>query len=384
MRICIYTETALPKMGGQEMVVDALARQYQALGHQVTVMAPQPRLPMRARDHELPYAVSRHVRFFSTRHGVSLYRWWLLRLRRKFPFDVLHCHGVYPPGYLAALCRARLGVPTVITSHGGDVREGNVRLAKPVVRKRQEMALRQADALVAISNFTEQGYLRLGADASKIIHIPNGVDIGPLTSLTTRPAGLDCEIQPKKYFLFLGRLKERKGVDLLLRALHLTQFRNRVDLVIAGSGEEFDSLQNLSRELNLRDRVRFVGAAHGEMKSYLLQNALAVVMPSRVWEAFPLVVLESFAAGTPVVATRVPGLEDKVQAGETGWLVDAESPQSLATALNEVLSQPNECERMGGNAARNAATYSWRNIAERHIELYTRLVGNNQLRWKAG
>src|SRR5271170_2937557 len=129
MRICLYTETALPKIGGQEMVVDALARRYQALGHDVVVLAPHPRLPLRANDGSLPYPVVRHPRFYSTRYLVSWYRWFLLRLFRKRPFDVLHCHGLYPSGYLAALCKEQLGVPVLVTSHGGDVHRDNVRLA---------------------------------------------------------------------------------------------------------------------------------------------------------------------------------------------------------------------------------------------------------------
>ena len=94
MRICLYTETALPKMGGQEVVVDALARHFQELGHGVMVLAPHPRLPLRARDQALPYPVMRHPRFYSTRRFVSWYHWFLLRLHRTFRPDVLHCHSL--------------------------------------------------------------------------------------------------------------------------------------------------------------------------------------------------------------------------------------------------------------------------------------------------
>src|SRR5207253_10824191 len=105
MRICLYTDTALPKMGGQEMVVDALAREYLALGHEPIVLAPRPRRPLHPQDGDLAYPVVRHPRFFSTRLFVSWYRWFLQRLYRRRPFDVLHCHVIYPPSYLAALSR---------------------------------------------------------------------------------------------------------------------------------------------------------------------------------------------------------------------------------------------------------------------------------------
>src|SRR5437016_5088415 len=105
MRICLYTGTALPKLGGQEAVVDALARQFLKLGHEPLVMAPRPRLPLRPDDGTLPYPVISHPRFFSTKFLVSWYRAFLRRAARRNHFDILHCHDVYPTGYLAALTR---------------------------------------------------------------------------------------------------------------------------------------------------------------------------------------------------------------------------------------------------------------------------------------
>jgi glycosyltransferase involved in cell wall biosynthesis len=370
MRICLYTDTALPKLGGQEMVVDALARQFQDLGHEVLVLAPHPRLPMRANDRSLPYPVARHPRFYSTRRLVDWYRWWLLRAARRFRFDVLHCHGVYPPGYLAALTKARLQVPVLITSHGGDVRPGGVRQSKAAVKPRQIRAIQSAEALVSISRFTEQGFLFWGARQEQIVSIPNGVDLAPFARSVPRPADLDATIAPKQYALFLGRLAQRKGVDVLLQALASVAREGKIDLVIAGDGDVRAQLEQQTRVLNLENRVRFVGAVSGETKTWLLQNARCTVMPSRVWEAFPLVVLESYACGTPMLATQIPGLEDLVEPGRTGWLVPPESPQALAAALREALQDPTACAAMGRAGHDFAQGYSWRNIAQRHIELY--------------
>jgi glycosyltransferase involved in cell wall biosynthesis len=374
MRICLYTETALPKIGGQELVVDALARQYQELGHQVVVLAPCPRRPLRTQDACLPYPVVRHLRFFSTRWFVSFYRSSLLRLYRQRPFDVLHCHGLYPSGYLAALCRDRLGVPIVLTSHGGDVREGNIRLNRPVLLRRHLQALRAADALVAISRFTRDNYRRLFPEARRVVDIPNGVDLAPFAERVGRPAELDPGIRSKRYFLFLGRLKKRKGVDLLLEATaRLARASNQVQVVIAGPGEERPALEEQGRRLGLGERIRFVGSATGAAKTFLVQNALAVVMPSRQWEAFPLVILESYAAGTPVIGARVPGLDDLVSPNQTGWQVPAESPDELARAMQAAWDDPIQTAVLGERARAMAQAYSWRAIALRHLTLYEKL-----------
>lgn len=380
MRICLYTDTALPKMGGQELVVDALARQYQQLGHAVTVLAPLPRRPLRPRDQTLPYAVVRHPRFYSTRYFVEWYRWWLWQLHQRRPFDVLHCHGIYPTGYLATLLRHRHQAPVVITSHGGDVREGSVRISKPRVQQRAAQAIQAADALVAISRFTEAGYLRFGANPARIQRIPNGVDGTALQTPIVRPPELDPAIEPGEYVLFLGRLKERKGADLLLLALPNVPDTGRVQLVLAGDGEEMPRLRQLCEQRQLQARVRFVGAVSGPLKGYLLQNARCTAMPSRVWEAFPLVVLESFAAGTPVLATRVPGLEDLIETDRTGWLVAPESAEELAGALSYVLAQPELCRTRGRQAAQLAQSFHWSAIAQRHIDLFDRLLRRTQHR----
>ena len=369
MRICLYTETALPKIGGQEMVVDALARQFQGLGHDVVVLAPHPRLPLRANDGALPYPVVRHPRFFSTRFLVSWYRWFLTRLFSKRPFDVLHCHGLYPSGYLAALSKHRLGVPILVTSHGGDVQRENVRLAKPVLRQRHIEALRGADRLVAISRFTADGFRWLCPEQQNIVTIPNGVELHRFADRLPMPGNLGTKVRSGEYFLFLGRLKSRKGIDVLLEAMAQAGPAG-LPLVVAGAGEERDRLQEQCRRLNLQERVYFIGHSDYPDKAAWLQNAFCTIVPSRTWESFGLVVLESYAAGTPVIATDLPGLVDLVQEGETGLIVPPEAPAALADAIKRLSADPAWARRMGQQARCVAQDHGWEAIARRHLDLY--------------
>lgn len=372
MRICLYTDTALPKLGGQELVVDALARQFLALGHQPVVFAPMPR-KLSIRGLTYPYEVVRHPRFYSTERLVSWYRWFLWQHYRQRPFDVLHCHGINPPSYLAALLD--LPVPVVVTSHGGDVYEHNVKLRRPALVERCVHGLRHADALVAISRFTRDGFARLCPEAAaRIVDIPNGVHLAAFTERAERPGELDAAIEPGRYAMFIGRLKARKAVDVLLQAMALTPAAGRVQLVIAGDGEERPTLEALRDQLNLRNRVRFVGAVGGPLKSYLLQNARFGVVPSRTWEAFGLVVLEGYASGLPMIATDMPGLADLIEPGETGLLVPPESPRELAEAMGRMFADDALVERMAARARQVVEQYDWRNVALRHVALYESLV----------
>jgi glycosyltransferase involved in cell wall biosynthesis len=378
MRICLYTDTALPKMGGQEMVVDALAREYVALGHQAVVFAPKPR-KLSVRGETYPYEVVRHPRFISTQYFIGWYRWFLLRHYRRAPFDVLHCHGIYPPSYLASLLRGQIKAPVVVTSHGGDVYEHNVRLQKPPVVERCVQGLRSADALVAISRFTHEGLARLCPQAApRIVDIPNGVHVASHAVRAAAPAGWDCSLEPKSYALFLGRLKYRKGADVLLQALGRIPETGRVQLVIVGEGQERAALEVLSDQLDLTKRVRFLGTVTGPAKSYLLQNARFVVVPSRQWEAFGLVVLEGYASGLPVIATDMPGLADLVNPEVTGLIVPPESPDDLAAALQRLFADNALVSRLSHKARQVVQEYDWANVARRHVALYESLIAGRR------
>jgi glycosyltransferase involved in cell wall biosynthesis len=375
MRICFYTETALPKLGGQQVVVDRLARELVALGHDVTVLTQPPRRPLVADDSAYPYRVVRHPRFVSTTALVGWYRRYLLRLHREQSFDIIHCHSLYPTAWVAALAKRQLGVPLVLTSHGGDVREGGLRLRKPKLHERYDRAVRDADALVAISRFTRDGFLRFDPEAApRIVDIPNGVDLAEYAAPAPRPADLDPAIVPGRYVLFLGRLSWQKGVDVLIDAVALLPAeRADVPLVVAGDGPERERLMRRSEQAG-KGRVKFVGPRTGSDKVWLLQNAACVVMPSRDYEAFGLVALEGHAAGRPVIATDLPGLADLVRPNQTGLVVPPDEPQPLAAAIGHLLGHPDEAAAMGLEGRQAARGYDWRNIAARHVELYERLT----------
>jgi glycosyltransferase involved in cell wall biosynthesis len=375
MRICLYTETALPKLGGQELVVDALARNLLELGHQPVVLAQRPRGHWRVDDSHLPYPVVRHPRFWSTHRFVAWYRHWLLRLHRRQGFDVLHCHSVYPCGYLAALSREQLGTPVVITSHGGDVHAGNARLRKHGLPERFALALRSADALVAISRFTANAFQALSPQLPPIAMIPNGVDLAPFAQRPERPPNLSPRIRAGEYLFFLGRLHRRKGIDVLLDAVAILRQRHpQVQLVVAGDGDERPSLEAQVERLGLSEHVVFVGSVRGETKTWLLQNSRCQVVASREWESFGLVVIEAFAAGRPAVVSDLPGMSDLITPEQTGSIVPRENAPALAAALAPLLADSALADRWGQTARAAVAQYDWRTVTQRHVELFESLL----------
>jgi len=361
-------------MGGQEVVVDRLAREFQVRGHTVVILAPRRRGWVRGEDATLPYPTVRHPRFRSTRWFVASYGWWLARLHRRYVFDVVHCHSVHPTGYIAARIASLAGMPLIITSHGGDVDDASPLYRKPALAPRYRLALGRADALVAVSRFVENR-LRQWCDGSpRIERIPHGVDLARYAAPAPRPAELHPLVQPRKFFLFLGRIVKRKGGDLLLEAFCRVAGNCDACLVIAGGGSGEPTVKAAVAERMLAERVVFLPWVEGDAKTWLLQNAICTVMPSRYSEAFGLTALESFAAGRPVIATDVPGLDELVIHQHNGVLVPPESIDELARALQVALRRPEWFDQLGCQALQTAQTFTWEGTVDRHLALYEELV----------
>jgi glycosyltransferase involved in cell wall biosynthesis len=159
------------------------------------------------------------------------------------------------------------------------------------------------------------------------------------------------ETEEPGYFLFVGRLRIRKGVEVLLEAMRaLLAAHPGARLLVAGDGEHRVHLERRAADLDLHRSVRFLGRCDAGRVRGLLRGARALVVPS-IYEGMPLVVLEAMAAGLPVIASRVSGIPEVVLEGsgleKTGWLVPPEDPERLAAVLAEAVTDPDEARRRG-------------------------------------
>jgi len=199
---------------------------------------------------------------------------------------------------------------------------------------------------------------------SRLVHvIPFGAEPGetrsPRDGDGTLVAGVAANLEPWK------------GIDLLLEAS--AQARSRVRLEIYGTGSQRDPLERAARELGVEARF------HGFVAD--LREPLAgldvLVQPSRA-DNFPLAVLEAMAAGLPVVGARVGGIPELVLDGETGLLVEPESPAALAAALDSLAESPERREAFGRRGQeRVAESFSVDAFIRRTIELYEELCGSS-------
>jgi glycosyltransferase involved in cell wall biosynthesis len=201
-----------------------------------------------------------------------------------------------------------------------------------------------------------------------------GVEVVPNASggwaVEERPMeGFDA---PRAPLLFVGRLRIRKGVEVLLRALALDGGDR--ELRIVGDGEHRAALETAARRFGVASRVRFLGRRPAGEIRWALSRALALVVPS-TYEGMPLVVLEAMAAGRAVVASRVSGIPEVVRDGETGWLVDAERPDQLAAALAEAGERDAAARRGAAGRARFELEYRPPRVAETWERIVTARLG---------
>jgi D-inositol-3-phosphate glycosyltransferase len=225
-----------------------------------------------------------------------------------------------------------------------------------------------------------------GADPDRVVVIPLGVDPAMFRPIPRADAlaamGIDLP-QPNRLVLFVGRLDPVKGLDTLLRAMcELTELEpelsKTLSLVVIGGdtdesgadlGEELECLDKLKDEVGLSDLVAFVGSRAQDTLAYYYSAADVCVVPS-YYESFGLVALEAMACGTPVIASRVGGLQHTIEDGVNGFLVPSGDHQALAEKLRKLLCDAELRERLATNARRSTRSYTWQVVADRILNVY--------------
>lgn len=213
-------------------------------------------------------------------------------------------------------------------------------------------------AFEAISESTRDELVERGIPPHRITVIHPGIDS---TAFTPDPA---VPRSDPPSFLYIGRLKRYKGVEVALRALALAR-RTRPDLRldIAGRGDDLPRLQALAIDLGISGAVRFHGFVDEATKLRLLRSAWANLFPSPK-EGWGITVMEAAACGTPSLASDSPGLRDSVRHQETGFLVPHGDAAALAARMVEFADHPGLVARLGQAARRHAERLSWAAAAD--------------------
>ena len=342
----LYPNPTQPNHG---VFVENRLRRTLALGDiEATVVAPVPFFPFAhplfgtwAKHAKTPHSETRHdLEVRHPRHlvipklGAALTPRFLFEtLKREVnslraagkDFDVIDAHYFYPDGVAAAMLARELGLPLMITGRGTDLTLiPNFRSERAQIK----MAIAQADVLITVCEDLRQRLLSLGAPREKTITLRNGVDLEAFTPQDQGSARLTYGVDGFT-LVSVGGLIERKGHDLIIRALPLLP---DCRLLIAGDGPLKSELGELAQKLGVGARVKLLGPVPHHALSTLYSAADIMVLASSR-EGWANVLLESMACGVPVVATNVNGTSEVVRSQTAGLLVNDRTPEALAKAI---------------------------------------------------
>lgn len=287
------------------------------------------------------------------------------RLVRSKRIDVIHAHWILPQGLIGVLTRFIAGrKPALLcTAHGADVFALKGIFPKFI----KSFTLRRCDRIAVVSTAMAHALSRqFPAVQPRCAILPMGVDT---QSRFVPPSGS----RDPCLLLFVGRLAEKKGVAVLLKALALAirKFPD-IHLAIIGDGPQERDLKRQTNELELTKHARFLGALPNHELTGWYQKAMALVFPSVVatngdQEGLGLVPIEAMACGCPVVASDLPAVRDVITDSETGLLVSPGDAAALAQAIETILADGELRARLAVNARHFVTNrFDWKIIADRY------------------
>jgi teichuronic acid biosynthesis glycosyltransferase TuaC len=268
------------------------------------------------------------------------------RLHAANPVHVIHAHSALPCGHAAALISRELGIPFIVTVHGLDAYSTNQVNGLPGrwCERVSRMVYRSAQTVVCVSEKVREHVLAGAKGRVGAVVVYNGVD----TELFS-PAN---ESEDAQTILSVGTLIPSKGHELLLRAFAEVHSEfPRVSLKIIGEGAERQRLGQMSSELNIANKVAFVGRQKRSAIADAMKHCVLFALPSS-YEGLGCVYLEAMATAKPVIACSGQGIEEVIHNGFNGLLIAPGDIAGLANALRQLLQNPALRAALGKEARR--------------------------------
>ncbi len=317
------------------------------------------------------------------------------RIVENVEYDVLHSH-YWLSGLVAMRLAERWDIPWAHMSHTlgvlKDAYRGPHQERESDLRLHSEAEVLHAADGVIVSNDVERDEVlgRYELDGSRVYVAPCGVDLGLFHPDSKTASRRRLEIgSHEKVALYVGRIEPLKALDTLIEAAAILKARMgalRV-LIVGGSAgpgdtateREIERLQALAAQLGVEDVVQFRGPVAQTALPDLYRAADVSAVPSH-YESFGMAALESLACGTPVVASRVGGLQSTVRNGRNGYLVTVGDERELARRIEQVMCRPDLATRLSREAAHTARRYSWQRVADHNVGVYHNLLAAGHVR----
>lgn len=299
-------------------------------------------------------------------------------------FDVIHLHYPFYGGEITALAARLRHIPLVITYHQDVFQSGLVGLiAGLLTRTAGRWTMRSADRLLFTSaDYGQASYVRpmLAGRERMIGELPNGVDVtvfapGPAPQRLRAQYGLSAGDQVALLVAALDQAHYFKGVDIFLQALSRLPAHSHG--VIVGDGDLALAYRAQAQARGMGGRIHFAGrVSDGELAEHYKLADVTVLPSTTMGEAFGLVLVESLACATPVIASDLPGVRTVVADGVDGFLAAPGDATALAGRLQALLAMPAAQRQAMGQAGRRKVEerYAWEQIGARLEAVYREVL----------
>lgn len=328
--------------------------------------------------YKLPYIAGRKLPFlpqFIDQLSFNLAAYWWLKKHNHF-YDIIHLHGRSGFFFPYWAKKKRL-TNLILTNHSLTYREFLERmkinkfsidefLMAKMVRYYEKFNYSAVAKVIAVSQVAKEQVLKeTECKQENISIIPNGID--PDTS------GLIQNVWTKyKYFTFVGRLVDLKGVQHLPEAA--SSVAEDIKFVLIGDGPLKKKLLNEIKKRKLGDKFIFTGSLEKEEITHWLNRSYAVIHPS-YYETQGIAVLEASNLGKPVIVSQLEAFKNTIIDGVNGVYLDEISGSEIAKKVNNLAKIPSRALNMGELGRRWVSdNYSWKNIADRTQSLYLEMV----------
>lgn len=289
------------------------------------------------------------------------------RVNSKFKFKKIHCGQLISAGFSGLILKKILNIPYIIYVYGADLLEYE---KKSFLRKILMKIILKADRIIVISQFTKLKVLETGVSPEKVRIINPGIDLEDFEmEFDVQDFKSSLHLEGKKIVLTVARLVERKGHDLVLEAMpQIIRDIPDAHYLILGKGPFKKNLEKMTVEKKLQDYVSFLGfVPDSEIPKYYSVCDVFVMVSREIKrrgdvEGFGIVFLEANALKKPIIAGRSGGIEDAVEDGVTGLLVDPEDVDEIAGSIIQLLKDENLRNRLGQQGyTRVKERYDWKN-----------------------
>ena len=372
MRVVMVTEWFDARAGGVAVHVHQLTKFLERYGVDVEIITGS------WNPEEMPVNVPVHVikgprdPFFR----LNISPWTsgeMKEIIKKGDFDVVHAHHAFARMPLSALSIARdLDIKGILTTHTISLLPDYEYLWSPLSYGYPvyRIMLSKADEIIAVSDSARR-FISHFTDVPVTV-IPNGVDTSRFRKMDRDDAREFVGFGDEPFFLYVGRLVTKKGLFTLLLAFRdVLKEIPKAKLRIAGKGKLKPVLSSMSKVLGINGNVEFLGYVPDDALNPLFSSADVFVLPSSFGESFGIVILEAMASGTPVIGTKVGGIEEILEDGKYGVLVHPSDPSELACAMISMMSDRDIQEKIVKRALQKVRKeYDWRVVTKKVMKLY--------------